>query len=96
MTEVTSYTREECMPLLMSPTGVKYNVFRDAEVDLYEIRPVIEDEYGNAKADYRREQPVKGQFTGIARAMQALTKYLMISWDASDAKAEKNAARRAA
>lgn len=88
--EVTSYTREECIPKFISPTGVKYGVFRDAEVDLYEIRPVIVDDLDHEKPDYRRTQPVAGQFTGSARATLALIKYLELAWDASDAVRVKN------
>lgn len=85
MSEVTSYTREECIPKLISPKGVKYGVFRDHEVDLYEVFAVTEDELGKEKPDRRHAKPVAGQFTGQARALEALRKFLVIAWDESDA-----------
>lgn len=85
MTKVNEYVREECIPQNISPTGVKYAVFRDGDVDLYEILPVLEDEFGHEKADRRRSKPIDSQYTGSARAQAALTNWLKIAWDASDA-----------
>ncbi len=95
MTEVKQYVREECIPKSISPTGVKYAVFRLGEVDLYEVRPVAYDDMDREKPDYRRGQPVAGTFTGQARAAEALRKWLEMQWDSSDAVKEKNARRSA-
>jgi hypothetical protein len=95
MTEVTKYTREECIPKSISPTGVKYSVFRDEEVDLYKVMPVIVDDLDNEKPDYRAQRPVAGSFTGKSRAEQALAMWLIRQWDASDAVKEKNSRKAA-
>lgn len=95
MTEVTSYTREECIPKNISPTGVKYAVFRDSEVDLYEVLPVTADELDNEKPDRRRQKPIEGSFTGKARAEAALKRWLTIQWDASDEVKAKNSRKAA-
>jgi hypothetical protein len=88
--EVTSYTKEECLPKRISPTGVKYGVFRVDEVDLYEVRAINTDDEGNEKPDYQRKQPVLGHFTGAAKADAALVQCLVLQWEASDAIAKKN------
>jgi hypothetical protein len=88
MTEVTSYTREECIPKNISPTGVQYAVWRDVDVDLYEVFAVIKDEMDNEKPD-RRRQPIDGSFTGRSRAQRELTRWLTVQWDASDAEKVK-------
>ena len=97
MTEVTSYTREECIPKLICPKGVEYAVFQSTEnPQLFEVRAVLKDEFDKPKPDMRRQQPVEGWFTGSGRAETALNRWLTIQWDASDAAKAKNERKREA
>ncbi len=89
MTKVTEYTREECLPKLISPTGVQYAVFQRPDVQQYEVLAAIEkeDEDGKItiKPDHRAAVIVEGVFTTHARAEIAAIRALGFMWDKSDA-----------